>query len=171
MIPTYQRCLVLATLTVLVAGCGSKGLDSPPPKADQTLVVKAPWANGARIPRQFTCDGGDHKPRISFSGAAFGKASAPKDFAIVMSDPDAPGGTFVHWTSWGRRVEGTNSFGDKGYKGPCPPKGDKPHRYVVTVYALRRVLGLPSGSDAADVVAAIRKAVIASGSVSGTYGR
>jgi phosphatidylethanolamine-binding protein (PEBP) family uncharacterized protein len=87
-----------------------------------------------------------------------------------MTDPDAPGGTFVHWTAWDG-AEGKNSFGKVGYSGPCPPKGHSPHRYVVTVYLLRRKLSLPSGAAPDQVVAAIRKLAVASGSATGLYGR
>lgn len=88
-----------------------------------------------------------------------------------MTDPDAPGGTFVHWTRWGSSTVGKNSFGKLGYSGPCPPRGDKPHHYVITVYALRRPLGLAAGSSPDQVIAAVRRAAFASGSVTGLYGR
>jgi Raf kinase inhibitor-like YbhB/YbcL family protein len=91
--------------------------------------------------------------------------------AVVMSDPDAPGGTFIHWTRWGSGVEGRNSFGKTGYDGPCPPKGDAPHHYVVTVYALRAPLTLARGASPDEVLAAIKKQASASGSQTGTYGR
>jgi phosphatidylethanolamine-binding protein (PEBP) family uncharacterized protein len=164
--PTYQRLVALAIGVFLVTGCGDKTLDKPLPVAGQKLVVKGPWKNGAAIPEKYTCDGHDTKPQV---GARVpGNAH---DVALVMADPDAPGGTFVHWTRWGRSSEGKNSFGTVGYKGPCPPKGDKPHHYVITVYALRGPLGLPSGSDPGKVVAAIRKKAYASGSLTGVYGR
>lgn len=97
-------------------------------------------------------------------------ARAP-DMAIVMTDPDAPGGTFVHWTRWGNGVEGRNSFGHTGYDGPCPPKGDKPHRYVVTVYSLRAPLALKRGATPDQVLSQIRALGSASGSVTATYRR
>src|SRR4029079_18735626 len=96
----------------------------------------------------------------------------PKPYmAIVMTDPDAPGGTFVHWTRWGRGVEGKNSFGRTGYDGPCPPRGDKPHHYVVTVYALRSPLALKRGATPEQVLSQIRALASASGSTTGTYRR
>lgn len=156
----------IATALFLVTGCGDKKLDKPLPRANQKLVVEGPWKNGARIPKQYTCDGGDVKPQVGSS-----LPGSPRDVAFVMTDPDAPGGTFVHWTHWGENTEGKNSFGSMGYKGPCPPKGDNPHRYVITFYALRAPLGLPAGSDPGKVVDAIRKKVVASGSLTGLYGR
>lgn len=127
--------------------------------------MKLPWSDGGRIPRRYTCDGADEKPNVS-------SPSVPgaKGVAIVMTDPDAPGGTFVHWTAWGNR-EGKNSFGKTGYDGPCPPKGDGPHHYVVTVYELRSDLGLPAGAAPEKVLQAVQKTAIASGSKTGLYGR
>jgi phosphatidylethanolamine-binding protein (PEBP) family uncharacterized protein len=150
----------------LVTGCGSDKLDKPLPAATKRIRVAAPWADGARIPVRFTCDGAETAPDIRVT-----PAGGTRPHAIVMTDPDAPGGTFVHWTTWDDGVEGENSFGKKGYSGPCPPKGDDPHRYVITAYELERPLGLPAGADADSVVAAIRERVAATGSTTGRYGR
>jgi phosphatidylethanolamine-binding protein (PEBP) family uncharacterized protein len=163
-VPTYQRSLALATAIFLVTGCGDKQLDTPLPAAPQSLKVMLPWPGGGRIPRKYTCDGGNVTPAVRVDG------QAPQGLAIVMTDPDAPGGTFVHWTRWGS-VEGQNSFGHVGYDGPCPPKGDKPHHYAVTVYRLRAPLGLKRGTKPGEVVSAIRKQAVARGSETGLYGR
>lgn len=164
--PTYQRLLGIATALFLVTGCGDKKLDKPLPASPQKLEVHAPWKQGGRIPKRYTCDGAQVKPQVASSAP-----NAAKDVAFVLTDPDAPGGTFVHWTHWGRNTNGKNSFGKVGYGGPCPPKGAKPHHYVLTVYALREPLGLPAGSDPDKVVAAIRAKAFASGSLTGLYGR
>lgn len=87
-----------------------------------------------------------------------------------MTDPDAPGGTFVHWTKWSGG-EGRNSFGRVGYSGPCPPHGDRPHRYVVTVYRLRKPLALGTGAPPAAVLRAIGELAVGRGTSAGTYGR
>lgn len=166
MTPTYQRLIALATgLVIVLTGCGDKGLDKTLPKTSARLTVHAPWANGGRIPTRYTCDGADTAPVVGVS-----RPAGARQIAWVMTDPDAPGGTFVHWTHWGN-ADGTNSFGKQGYGGPCPPSGDKPHRYVFTVYALRRPLGLAAGSDPKKVVAAVQKDAFASGSITGAYGR
>jgi phosphatidylethanolamine-binding protein (PEBP) family uncharacterized protein len=162
--PTYQRLLVVATTLFLVSGCGDKGLDKPLPKATGTVRVSLPWPDGGRIPRAYTCDGGDRTPLVRIN------RPAPHGTAVVMTDPDAPGGTFVHWTRWDGN-EGENSFGRTGYSGPCPPKGDKPHRYVVTVYVLESKLGLARGAKPDQVIAAVRKHATESGSSTGLYGR
>ena len=145
-----------------MVGCGSKGPQKPLPKPARTIEVRAPWADGASIPRRYTCDGADTAPAVTAPGARL---------AIVMTDRDAPGGTFVHWTRWDAGTEGRNGFGTVGYGGPCPPMGDPPHHYVVTVYELRHGLGLPRGASPGQVMSAIRQAAVASGSVTGTYER
>lgn len=130
------------------------------------MAVAGPWKSGGRIPARFTCDGADVKPVLRAQ-----LPSGARDVAIVMTDPDAPGGTFVHWTHWGARTDGRNSYGRVGYSGPCPPKGERPHHYVITLYALRRPLGLPAGSPPGTVVGAIRRTAFAHGSLTGLYGR
>jgi phosphatidylethanolamine-binding protein (PEBP) family uncharacterized protein len=162
---TYQRLLALATGFVLLTGCGGdKNLDKPLPKASGAVTVTAPWRDGGRIPREYTCDGANRQPTVKVS------RTGPGGTAIVMTDPDAPGGTFVHWTRWGT-TEGHNSFGKVGYDGPCPPKGDRAHHYVLTAYVLKQKLGLPRGAEPEKVVAQIRKVASASGSITGLYDR
>lgn len=109
-----------------------------------TLASSA-FRDGETIPRQFTCEGDDVPPPLDWSAPPAGTRS----FALVMDDPDAPGGTFTHWllfdipaTATSLRGDGgagrtlRNSFGRPGYGGPCPPKGHGPHRYVFALHAL-----------------------------------
>jgi hypothetical protein len=104
-----------------------------------------------------------------------------------MDDPDAVVGTFVHWVAWGidpaaRRlpeeavpagvVEGANGAGRPGYLGPCPPPGDGPHRYRITMYALDASPGIAAGSATADDLrAAIKGHVLAKDRTVGTVER
>ena len=97
----------------------------------------------------------------------------------MVTDPDAPGGRFVHWTVFGippgaRSVppdapSGANSTGKTGWTPPCPPAG-APHRYVFDLYALARRSGLSAGASADRVIAAVRGAV-ARGEAVGRFGR
>ena len=103
------------------------------------------FADGADIPVRYTCDGTNVSPRLTWTEVPSGTRS----LALIMDDPDAPRGTFTHWVLYDLPPElrelgegaapgtsGRNSFGRTGYGGPCPPAGDKPHRYRFTLYAL-----------------------------------
>jgi Raf kinase inhibitor-like YbhB/YbcL family protein len=103
--------------------------------------------------------------------------------ALICSDPDAPGGTFVHWLALGippgtRSLPegasglrlGTNDFGRQAYNGPCPPAG-KPHRYVFEVLALDTRLDLPAGFTREQLEKAASGHVLARGRLTGLYGR
>lgn len=108
-----------------------------------------------------------------------------KSLAFLMEDPDAPGGTFVHWLVWNidpgaafikeeskpsKSVEGTNSGGAMGYMGPCPPRGS-PHRYFFRAYALDAFLSLMPGAKRPEFDAEIAGHVLAEAELMGTYER
>jgi Raf kinase inhibitor-like YbhB/YbcL family protein len=165
-------------------GCGGDDtVKGPPPAAPAAIrLSSSAFSDGALIPRRFTCDGGDVSPPLAWEGVP----AAARSLALLVEDPDAPGGTFVHWTLFnlppttraldagrvpaGAR-EGKNSFGHRGYGGPCPPKHKPPHRYVFTLYALRSDLGLDAGASPDDVRAAIGRRALARGQLTGRYGR
>jgi len=165
------------------AGCGDDGVEGQPPAAPETLRLTSPaFAPGAAIPPRFTCDGEGVSPPLQWGDVP----SNARALALLVEDPDAPGGTFVHWTLFdisprvagvaagrvpaGAR-EGKSSFGDRGYGGPCPPEDDEPHRYVFLLYALRSMLGLSAGASPDDVRAAIGERAIARGRLTGRFGR
>lgn len=142
------------------------------------------FSEGANIPVRFTCDGDDLSPAVHWSG----EPSGTRSFALIMDDPDAPGGTWNHWLVWdiprnlhslpmGREQlsvgkSGTNDFGKRGYGGPCPPKGKGAHRYFVRMFALDTpALGLPQGANRSTLDAALRKHVIAEAAYMGRYER
>jgi Raf kinase inhibitor-like YbhB/YbcL family protein len=166
---------------MLLAAAGTRG--------GARLAVGSPaFAAGAAIPRRHACDGEDLSPAISWSGAP----ASTREFAIVCEDPDAPGGTFVHWVIWGipatvsslpegiaagdhvvgvaSALQGTNGFRVHGYRGPCPPPGN-PHHYRFRVYALSDRIDLPAGSTVERLRSAMDGHVAAAGEVIGTYGR
>lgn len=111
------------------------------------MILTSPvFKNNESIPRKYTCDGGDINPELLIQYVP----EDTKSLALIVDDPDAPGGTFTHWTVWNINpkttvikeesvppgsTEGTTSFGRVGYGGPCPPPG-KPHRYFFKLYAL-----------------------------------
>ena len=140
------------------------------------MVVRAPFANGATIPARFTCAGAGERPRLVVTGVT----PRTRELILVVTDPDAPSGTFVHWTAYaiqpdtrvlpGPAREGRNSAGSTGWTPPCPPKGDKPHRYVFSVYALRTPIFLKRGAEPGAVIGVLRGA-IARGQTVGRFGR
>jgi Raf kinase inhibitor-like YbhB/YbcL family protein len=180
----HRHAIALAALAIAASpGCGDETVDGPAPAApDRLRVSSSAFAAGGSIPVRFTCAGGGVSPPLAWRGVP----ARARALALLLEDPDASGGTFVHWTLYdispratGMRAgaapagsrEGTNSFGDRGYGGPCPPEGDAPHRYVFALYALRSPLGLEPGSAPDDVRAAIAERAIARGRLTGRFGR
>jgi len=175
----------LAALAIAgAAGCGGDDtVEGPPPAAPATLQLTSDaFADGETIPERYTCEGEDVAPGLSWDGVPAGAQA----LALVMEDPDAPSGTFVHWTLVDippglaalrsgevprEATEGANSFGDRGYGGPCPPEGDEPHRYVFLLYALEAPLGLEAGARPDEVRAAIEREATARGQLTGRFGR
>ncbi len=170
-----------------LAGCGSSGTPSGTGSSEvgtaQLAVASPDLRNGGTAPKRFTCDGGGTRPRLTWAGVP----AQAVEVAVLVGDPDAPGGTFVHWTVWNLpraarggtssgalpagAVEGANSAGGRGWTPPCPPKGAKPHHYIFGVYALRKRIDLSAGADPSRVVPAVRAVAIASGSLTASYGR
>jgi Raf kinase inhibitor-like YbhB/YbcL family protein len=186
-VPRRSSPVAALVLTALVAaplgGCGDDDVEGPAPAAPERIrLTSTAFAQGATIPVRFTCDGEDVAPPLEWTGVP----AIARSLALLLEDPDAPDGTFVHWTLFdlapsttalragatpaGAR-EGKNSFGDEGYGGPCPPEGDRPHRYRFILYALRSELGLDAGAPPEDVRAAIDGQAIARGLLRGRFGR
>ena len=182
-----MRAPLLAALiaSLVLAGCGGAKTDKPPPPVPATMKVTSPaFKEGGAIPAQFTCDG-----RLGGVSPPLGWSHRPKDVksqALIVTDPDAPSGTFVHWTVWGMMArttgleqdipplglpQGKNSAGTTKYAPPCPPKGDSPHRYEFTIYALKQALGLKPGAPEDEVVDKIKRTAIARGVLTGKYSR
>ena len=142
-------------------------------------VSSTAFSDGGDIPRRYTCDGEDVSPPLSFAGVS----PHATELALLVEDPDAPGGTFVHWVAWGIDPakgglgegevppgSGTNGFRQRGYGGPCPPKG-RAHRYVFTVLALSKAPELLAGATSDDLRRAVENLVIAQGGITGRYAR
>src|SRR5579883_1555394 len=144
----------------------------------------AAFAEGATIPKLHTCEGADLSPAVEWSGEPAGTQS----FALVMDDPDAPGNTWNHWLLYdlspsvrvvaqgfrpgGTGVSGTNDFGKPGYGGPCPPKGDGPHRYFIRLYAVDvPTLGLRPGAKRSELDRALKGHILAEAQYMGRYER
>jgi Raf kinase inhibitor-like YbhB/YbcL family protein len=144
------------------------------------------FAAGENIPKKFTCDGPDVSPKLNWNEGP----AKTQSFALIMDDPDAPVGTWVHWVLFdlpadtrelaegvekqeqlanGAR-QGRNDFGKIGYGGPCPPPG-KPHRYFFKLYALDAKLNLKAGATKADVERTMKGHILAQAELIGRYGR
>jgi Raf kinase inhibitor-like YbhB/YbcL family protein len=143
-------------------------------------ITSSAFQEGGNIPSRFTCDGADTSPPLHIDQVP----AEAKSLALIVDDPDAPGGLFTHWISWNidpkttriaegrapaRAVQGKSSFGESGYGGPCPPSGT--HRYFFKIYALDRDLDLPAGSKRDQLDAAMRGHIIGEGQLMGRYSR
>lgn len=137
------------------------------------------------IPADYSCKGRDVSPALDWGEPP----SATKSFALIMDDPDAPMGTWVHWVIFnipaGSRglaegvpaggkladgsLQGNNSSRNQGYNGPCPPSGT--HRYFFKLYALDLVLDLNAGATKEQLLAAMQGHILAQGELMGTFGK
>lgn len=140
------------------------------------------FGNNGPLPARYAHAHGDTSPALEWSGVPDETA----ELAVLIEDPDAPGGTFVHWALAGippsvsemaegqppeQAVAGNNHFGMIGYNGPHPPPGDEPHQYACRIYAVREPLGMEWGFTADGLRRAMEGKVLASGELIGTYGR
>jgi Raf kinase inhibitor-like YbhB/YbcL family protein len=149
-------------------------------------ISSTAFSAGETIPKKFTCDGPDVSPQLKWNDPPANAQS----IALIMDDPDAPAGTWVHWVLYdlppnarelsegvtkeeqlpsGAR-QGRNDFGKIGYGGPCPPPGN-PHRYFFKLYALDTKLGLKARATKADVERAMKGHILAQGELIGKFGR
>jgi Raf kinase inhibitor-like YbhB/YbcL family protein len=140
---------------------------------------------GTDIPRKFTCDGPDVSPALSWNDPPKGTET----FALVMDDPDAPGGTWVHWVIYdlpaeirelcegvpkerdlsGGARQGRNDFGKIGYNGPCPPRGAV-HRYFFKLYALNSKMNLKPRVSKDELERAMKGHILAQVELVGKFG-
>jgi len=144
--------------------------------ASLRIASEAFKTNGS-IPSKFTCEGTNVNPSLIISGLPM----ATKTLAVILEDPDAPKGVFVHWIVWNipptNKIlentipgeEGMNDFKKKHYAGPCPPAGT--HHYHFKVYALDNFLHLDPSSGKAELEAAMDKYIIGFGELIGQYTR
>ena len=185
--------VALAALLVVLSSCRSQGpaqnemkSKSQPISAGSFALTSPDFADGGAIPKRFTCEGANTSPELAWSGPPAGTES----LALIVDDPDAPSGTFTHWTVFDipkdlsgleagvpnqQRLapgfaQGENDFGKVGYGGPCPPPG-KPHQYMFQLYALSQSLGLQPQAGRVQINNAMKGKVLGEASLTGTFGR
>jgi len=167
---------------VLAAGCGGDNedrLSTSLPQSTAHLRVSSPaFIDGARLQNKYTCDGAGEEPVVRAGTVP----PTTSELVLIVSDPDAVDGAFVHVTRYGLSprgdgavnedgVEGRNSSGKVGWTPPCPPRGDRRHHYVWTVFALRDKTRLAAGADPDAVITAVSDGALASGTITATYAR
>lgn len=188
----------LILLLVLSSGCVDKkaapfGNQSAPeatpmetkaPSTAKFSLASQVFKEGENIPTKYTCDGKDVSPPLSWGSPDAGT----KSLALIMDDPDAPGGVFTHWVLFNLPanitslpegvpkldrlesggIQGVNDFGEKGYSGPCPPAG-KSHTYRFILYALDAELILKPGATKEEVLKAMEGHVLGKVELDGKY--
>ena len=178
---------ILFIFAGVLAACTNAATAAPTPQeAPMALTLSSSaFAPGSSIPVDFSCKGRNISPALAWTGAPAGTAS----FAMIVEDPDAPGGTFVHWVIYNipalskglaeavapqptfddGAAQGTNGANRRYYYGPCPPSGT--HRYFFRLYALDTRLDLAPGASAAELRRAMQGHVLAQGELMGTFSK
>jgi Raf kinase inhibitor-like YbhB/YbcL family protein len=184
--PRFVVGTVLASLLVVAAGCGGGSSD----EADELdaedvtsgiTVTSSAFDEDTAIPDRFTCAGDDVSPPLAWDGVPAGA----EEVAVVVDDPDAPSGTYVHWVVTGLdpsttsleegevpadAVQADNSAGKAAWSGPCPPEGPA-HHYRFTVYALDEASGVEDGARSGEALGVIQDKASARGRLTATFER
>jgi Raf kinase inhibitor-like YbhB/YbcL family protein len=147
-------------------------------------ITTTAYERGAKIPVKYTCQGDNTSPPLRWEYPPKNTTS----FALIMEDPDAPGGTFTHWIVYNLppdcreleiaapmeknlengAIQGKNDFGKTGYGGPCPPKGEL-HRYIIRVFALNKKLPPESANKSDGFYSTIEDHILDEASYMGVY--
>ena len=152
--------------------------------APVTITVTSPaFADGSTIPVKYTCTASSPvSPPLAWSEVPSGTA----ELTLLVEDPDASSGGFVHWVVYGippgtrnlaegslpgAAEQGANGRNQNQWQGPCPPVGNVPHHYRFTLTAVSKPLGLAPGATAAQVKAAMAGSTVGQGLLVGLYGR
>ena len=154
---------------------------------EQTLLLESKdFINNSTILIEFTCDGANISPTLTWSNSL----EETKSFALICDDPNAPGGTFTHWIVYNIPTstrgldknlpiqlvlnsgasQGKNDFGEIGYGGPCPPHGST-HHYYFKLYALDSMLDISAGAAKIQVENAMRGHILETAELIGLYNR
>jgi Raf kinase inhibitor-like YbhB/YbcL family protein len=174
--------VVVLAILLLLTGChGDNAALATEGGNNMTIsIVSTAFKEGEKIPRIYSCDDQNVSPPLSWTEVPANTVS----LALIMDDPDAPSGTWVHWVLYnldantssldqgknGGGTEGKNDFNKIGYGGPCPPRGTT-HRYFIKLYALDKTIELKGGVSKAQLENAMHGHILAQGQLMGRYGR
>jgi hypothetical protein len=167
---------------IVISAIPAAELEAPAPMQLTSSAFRA----GGNIPRKYTCDENDVSPQLRWRNAPAGTRA----FALIADDPDAPGGTWVHWVIYDLPAnvkeiaesvpatevltngaqQGINDFRKVGYGGPCPPPGP-PHRYFFKLYALDAPTGLKPRATKQQLLDAIKNHILGEAELMGRYKR
>lgn len=176
-------------LLLPVMSCGNPASGSAQrnePAQSSFRIESSAFKQGATIPNRYTCQGENVSPPLVWANPPAGARS----FALIVEDPDAPAGTWIHWVVYNLpaqaravdentpklaelpngALQGMTSFGSVGYGGPCPPPG-RAHRYFFRLYALDTVLDLKAGATKAGVLAALKGHILSEAQLMGRFKR
>ena len=180
---------LIFVITILTAACSSPVASTEAVVPNQLTLTSEAFANGGSIPSKYACIGKNISPALAWGEPPAGTQS----FALIMDDPDAPVGTWVHWVLYnipadtrslaedlpvtgknvpegqGSPFTGRNSSGNIGYDGPCPPSGT--HRYFFKLYALDETVGLLPGTDKGELLKAMKGHILAQDELVGTFSK
>jgi Raf kinase inhibitor-like YbhB/YbcL family protein len=174
----------ISVLGLMMAAFTFLGGASAVAEEGELMKIYTPaFAEGQAIPARHSVEGQNLSPALEWSGIPEGAES----LALIVDDPDAPMGTFVHWVVYnlptdveglpeggtlpGDASEGVNDFGDSGYGGPMPPKGHGIHHYHFKLYALDTEVPLKAGASKADLMKAMEGHILAQAELMGIYER
>jgi len=166
---------IVTFIIVLNIGC----VEDQQGRFGNMKLFSSAFEHGEAIPSEYTCDGSDVSPPLTFSNIP----ENTKSLALIVDDPDAPMGTWVHWLIWNVQPnitgfskgenftypQGKNDFGKLDYGGPCPPSGT--HRYFFKSYALDTMLDLRKGANKKQLEEAMSGHIIEEAQLMGTYSR
>lgn len=180
-------CLLLLAGTLFCKDCSTNILSTVPfnktlQSMEATMALQltsSAFAQGQPIPAKYTCVGQNISPALTWTSPP----QNTKSFALIVDDPDAPSGTFVHWvlcnipadtralqenaTPAGKMQAGKNSYGTTKYQGPCPPSGT--HRYFFKLYALDTVLNVKEGLSKEQLLEAMNGHILDQTELMGTF--
>ena len=175
-----MRGLLFTMMVLICPSCLAPVLAKERKAMTEMCLTSPAFVHTKAIPRSYTCDGEDQSPPLAIEGVP----KEAKSLALVMDDPDAPGGVWVHWvlfnidpgtariaqgSSPAGAQQGLNSWQRKGYSGPCPPSGT--HRYYFRLFALKERLDLPNTPSRKELDRAMQGKILARCELLGIYSR